>query len=200
MIQHAGKYLEKKGYRVESKVFMCGFSASGSFVDRFTALHPEWIKAVAAGAVLDDMVLPLSEYKEEKLLFPIGIYDYQDITRKPFDLDKHNAVARLVYMGMDDHNNVVPFRDCYSRREQEIIVKLWGLDVLPRAKSLMELYGESGGQGMFILDRGVGHKASSSMKEYMEEFFQANRDSESPVYPLPKDERQLCFRLFPEGR
>jgi hypothetical protein len=198
MIKHAGKYLAKKGCRVESQVFMCGFSSSGDFVDRFTALHPEWVKAVAAGAVLDDMVLPLAEYKGEKLLFPIGIYDYQDITGKPFDLERHNSVARLTYMGEDDHNNVAPFRDCYSQPEQDIIVKLWGLDVLPRAKSLIELYGQSGGKGMFILDKGVGHKASQPMKEYMKKFFEANRDSKFPVYPIPKDNKQLNFRLFQE--
>ena len=197
MIKHAQQYLAQKGYPVEPKVFMCGYSASGEFVDRFTALHPEWVKAVAAGAVLDDMVLPLAEYQGEKLIFPIGIYDYQDITRKPFDINKHNSVARLNYMGESDNNNVVPFADCYSNQERSIIIKLWGLDILPRAKSLITLYGQSGGKGMFILDKGIGHSTSKQMKEYMAEFFQANRDSDVPVYPLPKDDQQLIFSHQP---
>jgi hypothetical protein len=196
MMKHALKYLDKKGYRMESKVFMCGFSASGDFVDRFTAFHPEWVKAVASGAVLDNMVLPLAEYKGEKLIFPIGIYDYQDINGKPFDMDKYNSVARLYYSGDSDTDNVVPFADCYTNQERIIIIKLWGLDILPRVKSLIELYGQSGGKGMFILDKGVGHRASKQMQAYMKEFFQANRDSDVSAYPIPKDEKQLIFTLF----
>jgi hypothetical protein len=196
MLKHALKYLDKKGYRMEPKVFMCGFSASGDFVDRFTALHPEWVKAVASGAVLDNMVLPLAKYKGEKLIFPIGIYDYQEITGNLFDMEKHNSVARLNYSGDSDTDNVVPFADCYTNQERVIIIKLWGLDILPRARSLIELYGQSGGKGMFVLDKGIGHRASRQMKKYMKEFFQANRDSEVPVYPLPKDDKQLECTLF----
>lgn len=196
MIEHAQKYLNNNGYSLENKVFLCGYSASGTFTDRFTALHPEIVKAVASGATLDDMILPLKEYQGEKLIFPIGIYDYNEIADRDFDITKHNAVARLIYMGEDDDNNVVNSNDCYGAQEQKIITKLWGCDILPRAQKLIQLYNQSGGKGIFILDKGIKHSYSQKMKEYINEFFKANRDSVEPVYPLPADLSQLKYVLY----
>jgi hypothetical protein len=196
MIQHAIHTLNRDQIKLESKVYLCGYSASGDFTDRFATLHPELVKAVASGATLDDMLLPLKKWKGKKLIFPIGIYDYQEIVGNPFDLRKHNAIARLIYMGEDDDQNVVPFTDCYGDGERNTIIKLWGYDILPRAKKLTELYGQSGGQGMFILDKGIKHSMSSQMKEYLVEFFEANQDSDNPVYPIPKDASQLKYTLY----
>ncbi|MDZ7581886.1 MAG: hypothetical protein U5R30_15205 [Deltaproteobacteria bacterium] len=50
MIDDTMDILSSRGVTVEEKVFMMGFSASGSFTNRFTAIHPERIKAAAAGA------------------------------------------------------------------------------------------------------------------------------------------------------
>ena len=196
MIDHAIEYLNGQGQNLEQKVFLSGYSASGTFTDRFAALHPNKVKAVASGAALDDMMLPLANHKGEKLIFPIGTSDYDSITGRAFDLEAHNQVAKLVYMGEDDENNTLPYPDCYGNEERRIITKLWGAEVLPRAKSLIELYDASGGQGMFIFDRGEKHGASRDIKEYMLEFFRANRDSQEPVYPVPKNPAQLKYTLF----
>lgn len=197
MIDHAIEYLNSHEHNIENdRVFLCGYSASGTFTDRFANLHPARVKAIASGATLDDMMLPLSNYKGENLIFPIGTYDYEDITDRKFDLTEHNKVARLIYMGEDDDNNVVPFSDCYGDKERNIIDRLWGIDVLPRAKSLIQLYGQSGGKGMFILDKDVAHDTSRQMKDYVLEFFKANRDTENPVYPIPDNSNQLEYKLY----
>lgn len=196
MIDHAISYLNQYGYNVESKVFMVGYSASGTFTDRFTALHPSRVKAVASGATLDDMMLPLAEYGGEKLIFPIGTGDYQEITGRPFDLAAHNQVARLICMGEDDTNNTLPYSDGYGDNERRIITRLWGTEVLPRAKQLTALYGQAGGKGIFILDKGEEHGYSSTMREYAKTFLKANRDTDEPVYPIPDDPVQLKYTLF----
>ena len=198
MFEHAVEYLNKYGHNVEDKMFLSGYSATGTFTDRFTALHPDKVKALASGGTLDDMILPLSTYKEENLIFPIGTHDYKEITGREFDLKAHNNVARLIYMGKDDDNNTVEkgYLDCYSEYERSLIVKLFGYDVLPRAKALTDLYGQSGGKGIFVLDVGVGHSTSREMSEYMTEFFKANRDSKNPVYPTPKNTKQLEHKTF----
>lgn len=197
MIDHAIEYLNQYEHNVETdKVFLSGYSASGTFVDRFANLHPDRVKAVSSGATLDDMMLPLTEYKGKNLIFPIGTYDYKEITGRSFDLNLHNSIARLIYMGEDDNNNVVPYSDCYGDTERDIIISLWGMEVLPRAKSLIQLYGESNGKGIFILDRDESHGYSEDMRDYMFEFFRANRDSDTPVYPIPKDPNQLKYTLY----
>ncbi|MBP2019814.1 pimeloyl-ACP methyl ester carboxylesterase [Symbiobacterium terraclitae] len=196
MIEHAVGYLNRYGQGVEEQVFLVGFSASGTFTDRLAALHPERVKALVSGATLDNMLLPLSEYGGEKLIYPIGTADYAEIAGRPFDLAAHNRVARLIYMGEDDPNNTVLYRDSYGGEERRIITKLWGEAVLPRAEALTKLYGEAGGHGIFILDRGVGHDYSEAMYRYMKAFLEANRDGDEPVYPLPADAEQLRFTVY----
>lgn len=199
MFDHAVEYLNKYGHKMETdKMFLHGYSATGTFTDRFAAFHPEKIKAIASGGTLDDMILPLNKYKGENLIFPIGTHDYKEITGKAFNLKAHNEVARLIFMGKDDDNNTVEhgYLDCYSDFERDLIIKLFGYDILPRAQALTKLYGESGGKGIFILDKGVGHGASRDMDDYVLEFFKANRDKKSPVYPIPKNPKQLEYKLF----
>ena len=197
MIDHAIEYMNSYNYNInKDKIFMIGFSASGGFADRFSTLHPEKIKAVAAGAALDDMILPLSNYMGENLIFPIGTYDYKEITGRDFDLNMNNNVARLVFMGEMDPINVLNYSDTYGKKEIDIITKLWGWDILPRAKSLTKLYGKVGGKGIFILDKGEGHSTSEDMRRYFIEFFRANLNSDKPVYPIPENPDQLMYTLF----
>lgn len=197
MFNHAVEYLNKYKHGVETdKMFLCGYSASGTFTDRFTALQPEKVKAVASGGTLDDMILPLDKLKNENLIFPIGTYDYKKITGRDFNLEKHNSVARLIFMGKDDTNNTLPYTDCYGNIERDIITKLWGVDVLPRAQELINLYGKSGGKGIFILDKNVGHGSSREMNDYVVEFLKANRNTNTQEYPIPANADQLQYKLF----
>lgn len=199
MFNHAVEYLNKYGHKVEKdKMFLNGYSATGSFTDRFTAIHPEKVKAVASGGTLDHMILPLDTYKGEKLIFPIGTYDFNEITGKSFNLKRHGEVARLIYRGDKDDNNTVErgYLDCYSEAERLMIVKLWGLDPTPRARALMELYGKNGGKGILILDKDIKHSMSKDIRDYIVEFFKANRDSNTPVYPTPKNPKQLEYKIY----
>lgn len=197
MFEHAVDYLNKYGHYVETdKMFLCGYSASGTFTDRLAALQPDKVKAVASGGTLDDMILPLDKYNNKDLIFPIGTYDYRDITGRDFDLSKHNSVARLIYMGKDDTNNTIPYSDCYGDTERNIIISLWGEPVLPRAQALIKLYGESGGQGIFILDKDTAHGMSRDMGDYVLEFFKANRDIDKPFYPIPQNPNKLEYVIY----
>lgn len=196
MIDHAVDYLNRYGYGVEKQVFLYGYSAQGTFVNRFTTLHPEKVKAYGSGGTLDDMILPLDTYKGKKLIFPIGTYDYEEIVGKEFNLNAYNQVAKLIHMGKQDTNNVLPYSDCYGELERQIITELWGTEVLPRAKALIELHGECGGEGIFILDEGVEHGTSQEMREYTKEFFMGNRNSKEPVYPMPRNPAQLIYKVY----
>lgn len=197
MFNHAVDYLNNYGHNVETdKMFLSGYSATGTFTNRFSTLQPEKVKAVASGGTLDDMMLPLDQYNNENLIFPIGTYDYKDITGKSFDLSKYNDVARLIYMGEADENNTLSYSDTFGDTERDIMSKLWGVPVLPRAHALIKLYGDSGGKGILILDQDTKHSYSREMKDYILEFFKANRNPETQVYPIPKNSEQLQYKLY----
>lgn len=195
MIDHAVSYLNQYGHHVQPQAFLVGYSASGTFTDRLATLHPQKVKAVATGATNDDVMLPLASHGGEQLIFPIGTADFREITGRAFDLKAHNQVARLIFMGENDTNNTVPYDDSYGAEERRIIVKLWGLEVLPRAHKLAELYGQAGGKAMFVLDRGTAHGYSLEMYSFIKTFLQANRDSAGPVYPLPPRPEALPYTL-----
>jgi len=195
MTDHARTYLKENDILVEEQLFMFGYSARGSFSDRLVTLHPNKFKAYASGSTADDIILPGATYKGKNLIFPIGTYDYEVITGRPFNLNDHNKVARLIFMGQEDTNNVILYDDGYGNRERDIITTLWGEPVYNRALALIDLYGEMEGKGIFILDKGIGHSMSSDMSDYVREFFSANRDSLEATYPLPKDPDQLKYTI-----
>lgn len=197
MVNHAINYLNHNGFNLENdKIFLNGYSASGSFANRFSYLHPEMIKAVACGATLDDMMLPISTYKSKDLIYPIGTYDYTDITGKDFDLNSFNSVARLIFMGEDDYKNTLSFIDCFGAKERKIILSLWGESILPRAKTLTSLYGESDGNGILILDKGIQHSKSVEMTNYLIKFFKSNRNTYKPFYTTPSNPNQLKYTMY----
>jgi len=99
----------------------------------------------------------------------------------------YNNVAKIVYMGKDDENNVVPFGDCYGDDERDIIIDLWGEAVLPRALAMFKDYETTDDKALFLLDVGVEHGISNEMRDYVVEFFRANRgDDTQAVYPAVK--------------
>lgn len=195
MFEHAVSYLASQNVKVEDKFIINGYSSGGTFSDRISMLHPEKVKMVISGATLDDMVLPVTEHKGEKLVFPTGIADYKEITGRDFDLNAANKMAKLVFMGKDDEQTPLMYGDAYSEAERQAIIKAFGQNTLQRAKNMMNLYHEKGGKGMFILDVGIGHSYSEDMEDYIVDFIIANRNSKTPVYPIPKNPKQLEYQL-----
>jgi len=100
MIDHCKSNLKTDGIDIEDKILMFGFSASGDFVDRFTLLHPEMVKALAYGG--SDNVVPLPEYNGVPLPYPLGTYDYSDITGRTFDAEAYKSIQRFIFKGSED--------------------------------------------------------------------------------------------------
>lgn len=100
MIDDSRDILSKRGIVVDKKILMSGFSASGDFVDRFTFLHPEIVSAAVIGG--SDNIIPYSNLNQENIPYPIGIYDYEKITGKKFDINLIAEVNRYIYKGSED--------------------------------------------------------------------------------------------------
>lgn len=94
------------GIILKEKIFMSGVSGSGFFSMRFTALHPEIIKAIAVGAICGMPILPISEMNGLKLFYPIGIDDFESLIGKPFLINDYKKVSQYIYMGAMDTNDM----------------------------------------------------------------------------------------------
>lgn len=51
MVEDVRKRLRQAGYEIEERIMLNGFSASGTFPNRFPTLHPEKVISVKAGGI-----------------------------------------------------------------------------------------------------------------------------------------------------
>lgn len=109
MIEDSKRILSKKGINLDEKILISGFSASGDFADRFTFLHPKMVKAASIGG--SDNMVPCKSLNGENLPYPIGIYDYEEITGKKFDIHDLSDVYRFIYKGSEDEGGWYTWKD-----------------------------------------------------------------------------------------
>ncbi|HWA07569.1 MAG TPA: hypothetical protein VG961_13530, partial [Ignavibacteria bacterium] len=67
MIKDAGNILNAMNIKVESKFFMNGFSASATFTNRFSFMHPEEIQALAIGGFNGKLMIPQGKINDVNL-------------------------------------------------------------------------------------------------------------------------------------
>ena len=141
MVTDAKTKLADSGYSVRDKFFMTGFSASGTFANRFTIIHPEKIQAVAAGGLNGLLMLPIGKWKGENLNYPIGTGNFELVFGKLFDSISFAQTPQFYFMGALDDNDAIPYEDGYSENERKLIYKLFGQEMMPtRWENCKQIY------------------------------------------------------------
>lgn len=171
MINDAKIILAEKNISVQDKVFLNGFSASGSFANRFTALYPERVAAVSAGGLNSMTILPMDSLQGNELIYPVGIADINQIANLRFQLSEFAAVPQYYYMGADDENDSLQFDDAYSDLERKIITEVLDKDMGVRWDKCKKLYEAQGIKAQFITYPGVGHETLTEIDEDIVSFF-----------------------------
>jgi predicted esterase len=171
MIDDAEKVLAKRNIRMSQRVLLTGFSASGMFVSRFAMLHPDRVLAVAAGSPGGWPIVPETEDKGESLPYPLGISDLRTLVGHSVDLPALRRVAWYYYMGAQDRNDSVIFRDSFSKAHEQIIFGHFGTDPIQRFGAAEMAYRRNGLNAQFKLYPAVGHQMSTDMHADVEAFF-----------------------------
>jgi len=171
MIQDARSRLAPKVV-LDPKVMMFGFSAAGSFVNRFAMLHPELVHAVACGAPGWPLA-PVAEQGGERLDYPVGLGDFSALAGRPFNLSAAQDIAMFFFVGGEDTNDPVKFRDSYSASNEECIFRRFGSTPIARWRVAEKLYAERGYHASFVIYPGEGHAVSKAMERDLETFFEA---------------------------
>ncbi|WBW95828.1 hypothetical protein [Oceanirhabdus sp. W0125-5] len=136
MINDSKEILSEKGIEMDKKILMSGFSASGSFTDRFTFLHPELVEGAFFGGAGN--IIPYKELNGENLPYPIGIYDYKKITGKEFDLNLFSKVHRYMFKGSLDEGGWVKTNingEAVTYTGKEYYLKFKVPEILKRSKN-----------------------------------------------------------------
>lgn len=157
MSSDARKRLSRNGIEVPPEFLICGFSASGTFANRFSFLHPKRILGVVAGGVNATPMLPLADHGEHSLSFPLGTNDFGEIVGREFDLEAWRALPQMIFMGALDDNDAVAYSDAYSDSERETVHKVLGQDMGVRWRAAQALYLEEKANVTFVTYGQIGH-------------------------------------------
>ena len=157
MIDDARARLQKAGTPVDAKVLLQGFSASAMFANRFTALHPQRVRAATVGSPGGWPIAPVAKQGIDALPYPAGIADLEALTGKPFDAAAFARVPQYLYMGADDDNDSLDFNDGWDKPMAAEVDRLFGDTPLARWKHAEALYAQAGANARFELVPGVGH-------------------------------------------
>lgn len=189
MVEHAKQRLSERSYAVADRIIMDGFSATGNFVNRFTALHPDIVTSVTAGGVNGTAILPLNEAKGHTLNYQIGVADLEQLVGNGFDRERWTEVDQLIYMGAEDDNDTIPDEDtdvpeerwdAWSAEQREIALDVYGEDMqedrMPYCESVYE---EAGASAEFRLYDGVGHEVTEDILSDLVEFHRSHMDDAS---------------------
>jgi hypothetical protein len=171
MIEDSRAVLKKMGVEVEEKIFMSGFSASGTFVNRFSFLHPDKIQALAIGGFNGELILPQKSINGIKVNYPIGVNDFEKLFNQKFDLDAYKAIPQYIYMGELDDNDAVQFDDAYNKKERKLINENLAPTVQKRHIACQEIYLISKINAAFKTYEKVGHWTTSNMNLDVIRFF-----------------------------
>ena len=173
MISDAGNILKSMNIQIEPKFFMNGFSASGTFTNRFSFMHPGEIQALAIGGFNGELMLPQKKINGIKLNYPLGTNDFLGIIGDKFDMKSYSEIPQFIYMGALDDNDAVQFDDAYTEEERKIINENLGSNVQSRYQECQKIYAKKNINAVFRTYEKAGHWTTSEMNLEVIRFFLA---------------------------
>ena len=173
MINDARNVLASMNIQVEPKFFMNGFSASGTFTNRFSFIHPGKIKALAIGGFNGELMLPQKKINGIKLNYPLGTNDFTELFGGSFDINAYRKIPQFIYMGKLDDNDAVQYDDAYTEQERKIINDNIGSDVQKRYQECQKIYTAKNINAVFRTYEDVGHWTTSEVNLDVIKFFLA---------------------------
>lgn len=172
MADDARAVLAARGITVDAKLLLSGFSASGSFVNRFAVLHPERVLAVACGSPGGWPIAPVEKADGEALPYPVGVADVRALLGAPVDARALKRVSWLFFLGDKDTNDAVIYRDSFSKADEDLVFRLFGPTPVARWKKAEGLYAKAGLDARFVLVPGVAHEVTPEIDAEIAKFFE----------------------------
>jgi len=174
MTNDAKKILEKRGIQIHEQILMTGFSASGTFVNRFTLIHPEKVLAVAAGGLNGLLMLPLEKLEDQELIYPVGTGDFEALFGAPFNFEAFQKTPQFLFMGALDSNDAIPYDDAFDPPERDLIYQTLGKTMLPdRWEKCSAIYRNFGIEAQYKIYQDIGHAHPDLVKQEVVQFFRA---------------------------
>lgn len=170
MIDDARTRLKKDKLKLDKKVLMMGFSASGMFTNRFAFLHPARVKAAAIGSPGGWAIAPVASYKEKALRYPLGVNDLENVSGEKLNLAKLRKVPLFIFLGDKDENDSVIFGDSYEEEDKILVFEIFGKTPVERWEISKSLYEQAKLNAQFKLYPNVEHTVNAEMQKDIKDF------------------------------
>jgi pimeloyl-ACP methyl ester carboxylesterase len=180
MIDDARSEQRHRGLRVNKRVLMFGFSASGMFTNRFVFLHPDRVLAAAFGSPGGWALAPVSSWNDSMLPYPVGVSDFKAVSGKNFHLRAVAKVPQFLFMGTADENDAVVYTDSYDKQSKKLIFDLFGGTLMARWPFTVRIYAQYLPNVQMKLYPEAKHEITKAMIRDCETFF-AQRIPPAPV-------------------
>ncbi len=172
MFMDAKKRLKELDINTNEQFLMTGFSASGTFANRFTLLHPNKVRAVAVGGLNGLLALPIDSIENKKLNYPLGTNNFKDSLNQQFQKKAFLNTPQFYFMGGLDENDAIPYDDAFDPDERALIYDLLGKEMLPtRWKTCIDIYKNEGVNATIKTYKNIGHEQADKVKQEVVEFF-----------------------------
>lgn len=160
MVDDARDRIAGLDVETEEEILLNGFSATGTFVNRFTALHPDRIRASAAGGINGTALLPVESVDGRTVDYHVGIADLESLVGHSFDGEAWADVDQFAYLGGDDDNDTIPYDDAWTDDERrQLALDVYGEDMQEdRMPTCRAIYEDADFTGRFETIPNVGHR------------------------------------------
>lgn len=190
MIEDAKARLRADSFDIADQIHLHGFSASSTFANRFTFLHPELVQAASMGGNGVRMV-PTETLNGYTLPYPVGVADFEEITGREFDFQAWSEIEQYMFVGEEDQP--LPEDDSRGYRSfanlddetAEMIVDIFGENrVTERFPVTKSIYNEVGASTEFTVYEDVGHAYNAEiiadLVEFHRQYMDIREDGQQP--------------------
>lgn len=178
MIDELTSELTQAGYNVKSKVFLVGFSIGGHFANRYALLHPDRVKAFAAGGLGGELTLPEDSYDGYSMNWPIGVNDFEILVGEPFQRNAYKEVPQFIFWGEQDLFPYHLSEKCgWGNSDYCHWVDVFGDNSAEALRSQCSFLEDTSYNIIFKEYQEVGHEWTSQMFSDTFDFFAQYRDS-----------------------
>jgi hypothetical protein len=183
MVRDAQARLATRGINVDSKSFMAGGSAAGSFISRFVMLHPDVIKAASIGAPGWGPIVPVTSWNGKSLPYPDGVADLEQLVGSKFDSQNFSRVPLQVWVGDEDFTMDLYWKP--SDPEMALISSVFGgtSRLYERWPVYEAAYSSVNSLCQFIVFPKLSHAWPDF--SYLSDFFQKNRSAQPVAVAKP---------------
>jgi len=154
------------GILYEDKVIIEGFSASATFAQRFSLLHPEYVYAIIVGQCGGSLTLPFEKLEDKNLQWPLGIYDIKKYINSNFNEEDYSLIHQYIYIGSYDINNSmveIGNNDNFSNIEIEYLDSKFGNNDPERLKMQTSLLVKKFTNIEFKIYNGMRHTQNNAV-------------------------------------